>query len=45
MYAIMYPDRAARIRVARGLPAKLDFAWRQVAGAIGPAGRDAHLRK
>ena len=24
-YAVMYPDRAARIRAAGGLPAKLDF--------------------
>jgi hypothetical protein len=25
MYAIMYPDRAARIRASGGLPARLDF--------------------
>jgi hypothetical protein len=25
-YAVLYPDRAARIRAAGGLPAKLDFA-------------------
>jgi hypothetical protein len=25
-YAVMYPDRAARIRAARGLPAEADFA-------------------
>jgi hypothetical protein len=24
-YAVIYPDRAARIRVSRGLPARLDF--------------------
>jgi hypothetical protein len=25
LYAVMYPERAARIRAAGGLPAKLDF--------------------
>jgi hypothetical protein len=24
-YAVLYPDRAARIRANRGLPARLDF--------------------
>jgi hypothetical protein len=25
-YAVLYPDRAARIRANRGLPARLDFS-------------------